>query len=95
MRVAVLASTMMILCGCQANVDASAPQPTKIVPAGPTPKVDGNHESVELGEGIMNGNHNTVSGVTIEGGGTIGGNHNDATRAQLHGDVTAGGNKNQ
>lgn len=44
---------------------------------------------------LMTGNHNSVSGLTIEGGGTIEGNHNDATKAQLHGDVTTSGDKDR
>src|SRR5690349_21244762 len=82
-----------VLLGCQAQASidakatADAPTSSRKVPAGPTPKVEGNHEWIELAEGtfqgdlIVTGNHNRVTGAgsgktIIDGQLVMKGNHN-------------------
>jgi hypothetical protein len=106
MRPAVLA--LVLLCGCQAKIEANTPPPatpTKSVPVGPTPKVDGNHETVELAEGkyegdlVVGGNHNTVTGAgygktVIKGKLLMSGNHNTVSGVTIDGGGTIEGNHN-
>lgn len=104
MRAAFLA--LLILGGCQAKIEANAPPaPSRVVPAGPTPKVDGNHESVELAAGkfkgdlVIGGNHNTVTGAgwgktIIDGKLLMSGNHNTVSGVTIEGGGTIEGNHN-
>jgi hypothetical protein len=90
---------------CHAKAEAEAPAPTKIVPAGPTPKVEGNHEVVELAEGkydgdlVIGGNHNVVKGAgygktIIKGKLLMSGNHNTVSSVTIEGGGTVEGNHN-
>lgn len=92
MRAALLALTVLFG-GCHAKVEAK------------TPKVQGNHESVELAEGtyegdlIVGGNHNTVTGAgygktIIKGKLLMSGNHNTVSSVTIEGGGTIEGNHN-
>ena len=106
MRVAVLALTMFLATSaCHAKAEADAPAPTKVVPAGPTPTVEGNHEVVELAEGkyegdlVVGGNHNLVKGAgygktIITGKLLMSGNHNIVRSVTIEGGGTVEGNHN-
>lgn len=106
MRVAVLALTMILAASaCHAKAEADAPAPTKTVPAGPTPKIEGNHEVVELAEGkyegdlVIRGNHNVVKGAgygktIIKGKLLMSGNHNTVRSVTIESGGTVEGNHN-
>lgn len=100
---------LVLLAGCQVRVDANTrpttAQATRRVSPGPTPKVGGNHETIELGEGkfegdlVVGGNHNTVTGAgfgktVIEGRLFMTGNHNTVSGLTIEGGGTIEGNHN-
>jgi hypothetical protein len=112
MRAAGLALTMLLV-GCQAKGEANTPpatpassaSPSDGVPPGPTPKVDGNHRSLELAEGkyegdlVVTGNHNRVTGAgygktIIKGKLLMSGNHNTVSGVTIDGGGTIEGNHN-
>jgi hypothetical protein len=88
---------LVILAGCHARPAA--------VPVGPTPKVEGHHESVQLAEGkyegdlVVGGHHNTVTGAgygktIVKGRLLMSGNHNKVSGMTIESGGTIEGNHN-